>query len=1121
MLLLLCDYRTGIGGESILRYMGTGHLIVRLLAVLLLIYSLSTVSASSNTSSHKWDATFLQGDVEVPVGVCVFSSSHSFFEWSTQPAWDTVCEILLHIRDTDGYGMPHSEVYVQYSTGWGLSQGETGCTYVGHDVYRCSLPPLPCVPDGSGLSLRMKVDGVSYESTTTTLAMSDSHPADETLPPVPVYGVVMEGVRVKGDSTDDTEDDDLNGANSYFASEDSSFPDAIFKGTDWDLDMYTVSNKGDPDQFVEVLTLAVSIDPTFASYATYTTSEVIEKEQYRCAIQGTWPEFATAGVVYLAFRVSNSATVVYMDSVFALTVLPDPADPYADRSTSRSYIEALSFAACSSATLTVHVTDYHGGAISDAASVLVSVDSGPVIEGPYTLMHTTDGEYTTSTLATEFAVEGIYTLGLAVNGEDMGVTTSATVTASTPSEGNSSIASFAALHDPDDVLDVIVYINDACGNGVAGETGVGVNIYNAGYELQTTLDLSWDESESRYHLGTLDVHTAGTYIAVVTVDGEEWSSISAWLTIGVGEAHDGVNSLIEGTDLTAHVTSTDLTLTADVADQYGNPVTSGVVYIEVTSVPDDHSGSLSIPMTHEGSGHYTTTTPAKDVEEEFRTIGLYSLVLNVAGVSLSNTAVTLTVLEKDDFCDINSYFASVDPSYPDAVVKGNDWSIDLYPRTAEAKNLTGGYEVYLAVSTDAAFTSYSTYATEEEDKDTQYRCSILGTWPEFTSAGVVYLAFVIEEDEQMLFPGTAIAVTVLPCEPTFCYIDSDQIGWPSIYTNTSWNMEFHVRDSSDVADPSASVRYLMSEDSWLTTETGSSDLAQVSDDTYLYEVLDSNPLFSNPGTVLVMMEVNGSTIECTETEVTLLDSAAPYSDGTESRTYVEDLTLEACAEGTLTVHVTDYFGGTVTDASSVVVSVTSGPDSCGPYTLTHTSAGEYTHTTVFSVAGAYSLELAVNGIAISESGTVLVTSAPISVLNSTFASYPSTHDPDNTLSVVCELIDTCNDPSGDMSDVEARVFDSSMVEVTSVALLWDVAALEYRGETSQVTATDDYTMQLCISGTQYASVATLVTVGHGAAQDGSNSEIGTTTSLTSHPAGESLTLTADIGDQYSNPVTSG
>eukprot|EP00704_Kipferlia_bialata_P002519 g2519.t1 len=898
-----------------------------------------------------------------------------------------------------------------------------------------------------------------------------------------------------------------------------SYLDALPDITAGDLVVFTAYVRDTYVNDISTDTVIVKVTSSPVGYTGTTLTLTYVTDAYKLTAAAT--DFTVTGTYGVCLEVAGVELPL---SALEFDVLPGV--PYSDGTTTYTFMESVAHTAGTLLTLLAAVRDEYGNSVVDADPVTVSITDGPsgyVNTGPYTLTHAADGQYTASTLDTsDFAMAGSYTISLDVEGSTCG-TASITVVPGAFSAAESGIVSIVTEHNPGNPLTLSATLADASGNVISSGVTVLLNVYDSESSLVGSVSLTYSAGLSSYTTETSIVTAAGSYTVTLTVDGTEYPSVAESFTVGQG-AVDDVNSSISCPDIEAHVESTDLTLTADIADQFGNPVTSGVVYIEVSDVPTGHTGATSVSMTHQGSGHYTTTIPDNDIEEEFRTLGDYTLTLNVDGVSLPNTAVTLYVQEKDDFSVVESSFSSVDSCYPDAVVKGTDWTVDMYPRTTEGTNMRGTYDVLLAVSTDASFASYSTYVTTEEDKDTQYRCSIQGTWPEFATDGMVYIAFVIEVDTvQTLFSGTAVEITVLPGEPTFCYIDSTHSGWPSsIYTRTNWSLHFHVRDDSDVADPTASVQVLFSIDDWATTVTGDSDLVFISGDVYTYEVDDSDAMFSEPGTVSVMMQVNGNPLECTEIQVELLDSSAAYSNGTDTRTYIESMSLDACAESTLTVHVEDYHGVPITDASSVVVTVTGGPAVYGPFTHTHTSSGTYTATTAatdFALGGTYTLGLNVDGTTLSATSTATVTAVPISEAHSILAPYTETHIPSSSLTISVTLKNSCAQVNPDLTGVAVNLYDTDS-NATTVALPYSSLELDYRVETNAITTSGGYTLIVAVDGVEYPSLTTALTVGHGTAY-ADNTLLESVTSLTAHTAGDDLTLTADVADLFNNPVTSG
>eukprot|EP00704_Kipferlia_bialata_P001942 g1942.t1 len=1057
MHMLLSDYRTGIGSARLAQ--GTA-------LVLVFLCSLFAVCAASVADIGGAEPYVVSETLAVDATHSVFSGTHSYYEWPLDSLCDTECDLLLHIRDSLDVAMPLSTVQLQYSTDyWGTLEETAVCVYISADTYRCSVPS--CVSPLGGtdsLGVRMKVDGVSYRETETLLGTPISagsrleSPTLKTVEPafhqdgpatvdVLDANVVMDGVSTKETTF------------CYFDSLHPGWPHAMPINTEWDLFFHVRDSSNEADESAHVCQVLTN-DNWATNYTGSSGLPHLSGDTYLYEVKSYYSRFSLPGTTLLKMKIDGTV----IDATETAVNMIDPDDAYSDGTNTRTYIEAVTVVAGTDATLSVHVTDYYGNAIFDASPVVVIVTAGPSIDGPFTLTHVSSGEYTGTSVTPDFSLVGSYSLRLSVDGVTLSATETLTVTHGPVDDSESTISSYGSTHNPDGVLDIEVCLKDSFGNVIAEETGVAVNVYDATDTLVAGVALSWVDVDSEYSVSTSALTETGTYSITVTVDTVEYPTLDTALSVGHGAAQDGSNSTISTTsDLTLTIAKEDLTLTADIADQFNNPVTSGVASVEVTHSDPGYVGISSIELSHDGAGHYTTALSARDLGDVIDSPGDYTLTLKVDGIVLSNTAVNMFVVDKETFWPPFSYYESADSCWPNSVVKGTDWNLDMWPKNTENTKMAGGTEIYLAVSSDPAFGTYNSYSTTEEVKDAEFRCAIEGVWPEFASSGVVYLAFeVIDRDGVLtLYTETAVTLTVYDTTPCYSYFDSLEEGWPNtLPISTNWQIIFHI---------------------------------------------------------------DGVINDYTETVVTLIDPTDPFSDGTATRTHVNAASLAACEAGSISVLVTDYYGNPITDAVSVVVTVEEGPAAYGPYTVSHSSVGTYSVATIsseFVEIGVYHVSLSVNGCEMTGADSTITVSGQVSVTNSSIDSFAASHNPDDVLDVVVTLHDACDNAIADLTGVTGKVYDTSLNYQSSLVLVWVESESQYQCASSSVTTTGDYIVAVSVDGSDYMSLSASLTIGTGAAHDGANSII-VCSSLASQTANEPLTLTADLGDQFNNPVTSG
>ncbi|GIQ84371.1 hypothetical protein KIPB_005849, partial [Kipferlia bialata] len=848
-----------------------------------------------------------------------------------------------------------------------------------------------------------------------------------------------------------------------------------------------------------------------AGYTGTTLSLTYSAGAYRLTAPAT--EFTVAGSFTICLEVDGTELGL-ADVTFE--VLPD--EPYFDGTATYTHVQAEAHSACTPLTLAAYVRDQYGNGIPTADPVTVSITEGPgeyVDRGPYTLTHTTDGQYTDTTLdANDFGLAGTYTISLSVDGTPLD-TASVTVGVGSVSAADSSIVLIASVHNPDSALTITATLADACSNAISSGYTVAVNIYDSASSLVASPELYYSAGVFKYSCDTTAVTVSGEYTVELSVDGTAYPSAVEAFTTGHGSAHDGANSSITCPDLGSHASSSSLTLTADIGDQFNNPVTSGVVTIDVITTVAGYTGPVSIAMTHTAGGHYTPTMDAATLGGHFTLAGDYTLTLKADGVALPTTAVTLTVVTSTAIADGSTTYSYI-TDLPD-ITAGEAVELTAYVRDVNQNEISDlGVTVSVRVS-PAGYTptplplSYSAGA---------YRLTT--STSVFTVAGTYTVCLEVEGVE---LPLSNITFEVLPDVPysdgttSYTYLEGG--------THTACaplTLSGYVRDQfgNPILD-SGTVTVSITDAPCGYETTGPYSLTNTGNGQYTITTLSTLGLV---GSYTISLEVESSTLDTAVVTV----GVGPFAVGQSTLVEIPSPHNPDSAL-TLSATLADACGNPISSGYDVAVNIYDSTPTLVASTALFYSSGESGYTSVtndVTVSGIYTMELSVDGTAYPETSVTFETAhglAQDGAYSSLTCDSLSSHVPGSTLTLTANIADQFNNPvtSGVVSievttDVSGYTGPGSL-ELVHTGLGHYVTVNEAAILGQFFVLTGDYTMTLLVDGIQLAHSAETLSVVPGAAVSDGTTTFSYIPSMPDITAKTVAVFTAYVRDAYENEVT--
>ncbi|ETO41153.1 invasin domain 3-containing protein, partial [Morganella sp. EGD-HP17] len=254
------------------------------------------------------------------------------------------------------------------------------------------------------------------------------------------------------------------------------------------------------------------------------------------------------------------------------------------------------------------------------------------------------------------------------------------ITAGNAVQATSAISTNNTTYTAGEDITVTVTLNDAQGNGVAGEsaalTATTVTVPNATQKAGS----SWTDNGDGSYTGTYTAETAGTGLKA-TLQLGAWGSAaeSAAYTIMAGEPAEGTSAI--STDNTAYTAGTDITVTVTLNDAQGNAV-KGLVrdVISAVTVPNAtvKSGTGTTGWRDNGDGSYTGTYVAHTAGTGLKA----TLQLGEWGSAAESAVYTITPGSEDWR---SSGIAVDNTSY----ISGSDITVTVTLKDAQGNALSG------------------------------------------------------------------------------------------------------------------------------------------------------------------------------------------------------------------------------------------------------------------------------------------------------------------------------------------------------------------------------------------------------------------------------------------------
>lgn len=616
----------------------------------------------------------------------------------------------------------------------------------------------------------------------------------------------------------------------------------------------------------------------------------------------------------------------------------------------------------STSTITVQLKDAQGNALtSSGGTVVVSSSAGSV----GTTTDHGDGTYTATLTSATLAQSA--TVSFTIDAAP--ATHSATVTfvAGGAAAGTSVISASptSITADGASTSTILVQLKDAFGNNLTASGGIVVASTDLGSVGTTT-----DNGNGTYTATLTSATGAGTATVDFTLDGNPGGTNAS--VAFVAGAASPTTSLISAApaSITADGTSTS-TITVQLADAQGNPLTAGGANVVITNL----GGSIS-STTDNGNGTYSATLTSST------TAGTATLGFTLAGTTGANT--TQVAFVAGSASTATSEIVAVPNAITADAVSTSQITVSLRDAEGNALTSSGGTVV---ISTDLG-----SIGTTTDHGDGTYSAVLTAA----STAGTATLDFSID--------GTSAAATT-----TVRFV----AGAASSGTST-----ITADPTSILADGSATsnitVQLKDAEGNNLTASGGTvivtTSLGTVTPTTDNGDGTYSAVLHSvtNPGTATLSFTIGGVPAADTATVELAVGAADPDTSFISSS--VLQLVADGEAQATLTVQLRDAAGNNLTTSGGTVVITTT----LGDVSVT-TDNGDGTYTATLTsptTVGTATVGFTLNGGAGSNTLVITFVEGEASAATSTITATPTfiTADGSETSTLTVQLIDGYGNP---------------------------------------------------------------------------------------------------------------
>ncbi|GIQ79600.1 hypothetical protein KIPB_000266 [Kipferlia bialata] len=657
---------------------------------------------------------------------------------------------------------------------------------------------------------------------------------------------------------------------------------------------------------------------------------------------------------------------------------------------------------------------------------------------------------------------------------------------------------------------------DVDSNVISATVTVTLSDYLDAYDDPVTFTLTLSSGIYSVAVPAETLTAAGEYTAVLSVDGVDVSGTWGKLVVSpAAPAYSaGDTSLSYIVNVIDHMACTATTLSVYVRDEYGNsiPDASSVV---VTVVSNNASAPITGPYTLSptGSGLYTSTTTTFS---DFGTVGSYTLSAAVSGLTPTMPATVSVVVGSRD--NDNSGIVAIPGTHdPDTTLSQSVYLEDsCHNPISSVTDGILGIKVYNS-NNDLEDTVGVTYSSAGTYTGTATSSKVVAT--------DTYNLKVTMGLAEMTWGSTTLSVGYGAPRNSGDSLLSET-GLSSHVAGQTLALSAHLvdqwgNDITGLAADTVSVTIVGP-----TGYTGAETLGLVYDAGGVFEATAPSSMFQTAGAYTLNLKVES--LEMTPTRTLTVSPAAPaYMTGSTLSSHLLDVTDHvACDTTTLSAYLRDIYQNPIT-TSSVLVTVAAHDGNAtlpGPYTLVHSADGLYTLTTStasdFGVVGTYTLSAYDEDGTIAMSGTVTVVHGAIDTSASGVEAVSGTHNPDDALSLSLSLVDSCQNHITDATDLGIKVWLDSDSTVTSTLTLTHAGSGVYTGDVTSgdVVLTGAYTARPTVAGDAQTYGSTSVNVGYGAPRD-TGASLLSASGLSSHIAGQVLTLEAHLVDQWGNDIT--